>query len=723
MSIKESQVNICREYLVNLFSFVCSHAGFGPCELLFSNRMSGLCRMRDRLGAASPLCFLYSTLLLCCILSLVCAGSSPNLIKNPSFEEVEEGMATHWESLCGSSPIVETSTFLQYNKESRAALHLSGDRVIDPHCGQGVMQKVIVQQSIPGPLLLTLKGRGLDDGSGPFMVTLFLQFDDDVASEEIPLYFSGAPKWENRCISISPRKAVTFASVFISYVHPKGGALVDEVDLRKVKGTGLTAARDDECRSRCTFMFRKSTKCSFSDAFYLRSTNANTDHNDVTLSTAVSFDSLRYLSPLARKWGGRMSVAYYVEQPRRDLNALQELVSKEEHLKELVDFHVLYSSTSSGGLPTSMLVDVAMRHARTEVLLYSDIQYLPSTGLRHYLRTLIALNEPRHHRLYVIPDFDIIGGATVQTADEDELARLLSLEKADLKEAVEKRSLRSRLFTTHTANFESWMTAESPEAIAPSTSEVTFSSPILMRNAHAPERYMQRGELVTERYDIDSWMIFLAATGYTFHLLPDGFFIQSPDSAREQVELLEQKESIKEIRGNWKLRTEWLHYKNSKRGANGEIVLDKKSTDSTSGSFFSGRSSELDKKMKGYTDEIIQLKKKISESTKKLYNAERKLGQYSSTNKNQRDVCERQAIDLREATESLQQRRLKVEKIRDDLWSRLSAESQQCLVERDALLSRISNISFISGITLVGTLALVLRHTYASTRVRHVSVD
>ncbi|XP_065909688.1 xylosyl- and glucuronyltransferase LARGE2s-like [Dysidea avara] len=240
-------------------------------------------------------------------------------------------------------------------------------------------------------------------------------------------------------------------------------------------------------------------------------------HTDVTLVAQLSHDRLHMLEALCDHWEGPISLSLYLTDPEASHFLQLATSSPVISHRTNIAFHVVYKSINDAGFyPVNYMRNVALRHANTQYVFLSDIDFLPSYGLHDYLKGLVK-DEISERKIFVIPAFETLRYRLEFPSDKLSLLRMLDEGTLyTFRYHVWKRG--------HSAtDYAKWRTAVNPYKVEWSPDY----EPYIVVRSDVP---LYDTQFVGFGWNKVSHIMRLDAMGYQFHVIPDHFIIHIPHS-------------------------------------------------------------------------------------------------------------------------------------------------------------------------------------------------
>ncbi|KAF5274147.1 hypothetical protein FQR65_LT04545 [Abscondita terminalis] len=165
---------------------------------------------------------------------------------------------------------------------------------------------------------------------------------------------------------------------------------VDFVRKRNIKACKKIPQVDDQNFKYCTLLF-------------VRKFVFNSEENDVTLVTQMTFNKFSVFEDVCRRWTGPISVALYLEEEQllTTLNYINQ--SRQLNQRYNIAFHVLFKNGEYQ--PINRLRNIALKHVNTPYVLLNDVDFVPSLNLYTTIKNHIKSTQNMKKKALVIPAF------------------------------------------------------------------------------------------------------------------------------------------------------------------------------------------------------------------------------------------------------------------------------------------------------------------------------
>lgn len=121
----------------------------------------------------------------------------------------------------------------------------------------------------------------------------------------------------------------------------------------------------------------------------------------MTWVTQLSSDRLDAFLFLLTRWKGPITIVVYTDELQDDLETFRPLQKK-----NLIDAH--YTPASQAYYPVNLLRNVAMDKARTDFILFADVDFLPNTDAYDLIKARIPIWKTQDLKyLRVLPAFQM----------------------------------------------------------------------------------------------------------------------------------------------------------------------------------------------------------------------------------------------------------------------------------------------------------------------------
>jgi len=245
-------------------------------------------------------------------------------------------------------------------------------------------------------------------------------------------------------------------------------------------------------------------------AYYKQSTHVRAAM-DVTLITQVSVDRLSRIQKMVETWRAPLSVAVFVK-PKDQLSLIDEMFEQSELVQSFVDFHLLYANKTR--YPVNNLRNLALKNARTSLVMILDADFITSEDMSSYLSTYGRELKATPKLAYIIPAFssDLPPNKLPRTKPQ-----LLTSIKNKTVNLVNEGPCPKCHGPT---DYNKWMTAKAPYSIQ---YKWIYEPYLFLNKDHLVEYFDER--LKGYGFDKNTHSYTLAVAGYSFYVLPESFVI------------------------------------------------------------------------------------------------------------------------------------------------------------------------------------------------------
>jgi len=249
---------------------------------------------------------------------------------------------------------------------------------------------------------------------------------------------------------------------------------------------------------------------------------------DVTYVVHLSLDRLQVLDELASHWLGPISAAIYISELETDFLMTFMQNSNALSRRKNIGYHLVYRDHGFN-YPINRLRNIAIRHASTPFVFVVDIDFLPSINLYGYLKQTIEelssrinQSDPLTRRALVIPAFESLQYKFDYPMSKSELITRLNLGSISVfRDQIWPRGQAQTDYFRWRASTTMYRVEWKPEY-----------EPFIVTGKNAikfDERFVGFGWNKVES------IMYLAAMGYEFLVLPEAFVIHKLHSASYDI--------------------------------------------------------------------------------------------------------------------------------------------------------------------------------------------
>ncbi|KAF5306335.1 hypothetical protein FQA39_LY09033 [Lamprigera yunnana] len=138
---------------------------------------------------------------------------------------------------------------------------------------------------------------------------------------------------------------------------------------------------------------------------FIREFYHESDQNDVTIVTQMSYDKLSVFELICERWIGPISVAIYVTEEEFPLIIDYIEHSKTLNVRRNIAYHVVFKK----GIyqPINKLRNIALENVNTPYVLLNDVDFVPGNNLYNDVEQYISKTKDMNKKALVIPAFEI----------------------------------------------------------------------------------------------------------------------------------------------------------------------------------------------------------------------------------------------------------------------------------------------------------------------------
>ncbi|KAI7904407.1 glycosyl-transferase for dystroglycan-domain-containing protein [Cokeromyces recurvatus] len=266
---------------------------------------------------------------------------------------------------------------------------------------------------------------------------------------------------------------------------------------------------------------------------YYYKSQINFMDEDITIITLVTRNRIPNLSRLATKYQGPISVTIHVsddDEGEFTLEILEQAMNKNSNMRKYVDVHVIRDKFDR---ELNLWRNVARLFARTEYVMQLDIDFYPSTDIRHSV-----LNNPKAMNLLRTGQSALVIPAFEYSRQEEGLDyRTFPKTKSELVKEYKDKNIEmfhSFWLPGHApTDYDDWLN-ENEEIYKVTSYQYSYEPYVIFKNQGSPwcdERFAGYGS------NKAACLYELYISGVNFYVLPNDFIIHQthayPDEARQ----------------------------------------------------------------------------------------------------------------------------------------------------------------------------------------------
>ena len=245
--------------------------------------------------------------------------------------------------------------------------------------------------------------------------------------------------------------------------------------------------------------------------------------SEVTLISQLKWtrEKSKQLYYMVQQWEGPISIAILLPWPEELPQIVQELL---EHPllsnRKNVDLQFVRGDGEEEFYPINLMRNIGLHHARTDYVFIVDIDAIPNIGLYQSLKRHIISDDLNDRTAVAVPVFEF--------RTPEDIVPVPSHKHEVISLLMNNKSIPS-LFTMYcpshyVTNYTNWITADKPYYVAFQRHCEPY---IMVKRSEIPDF---KEYFVNGFYDRTSHVEELAAMGFRFQVIPDGWLFDHPHS-------------------------------------------------------------------------------------------------------------------------------------------------------------------------------------------------